>query len=69
MPQSVLTDTWQIQLPSIMSGRRAAARARRANPVVSGWAEMLATGEVSSRAELARKSGVSRARVTQALRD
>ena len=31
------------------------------------WAEMLARGDVRSRAELARKIGVSRARITQVL--
>jgi len=36
--------------------------------VVAGWRDMLDKGIVKNRAELARREGVSRARVTQALR-
>ena len=66
--QSVLRHTWQIQLPSVRTRKRTDARSRRRAPVVEKWAEMLACGEAGSRAELARLAGVSRARVTQALR-
>jgi hypothetical protein len=52
-----------------------ATRERRAGPVrrdgserLREWRRLLAMGEVANRAELARRVGVSHARVTQALR-
>lgn len=48
---------------------RRIGRARRdPNKRVREWMRMLAAGEVANRAELARRVGVSRARVTQVLK-
>jgi hypothetical protein len=65
----VLRDVFEVRLPSL--GRHVAAerRARRGSTeaLAERWQRMLDDGEVTSRAELARREGVSRARVTQAL--
>ena len=66
--QSVLRDTFPVALPSLEGRRRERATARRRNlDRTVEWRRLLATGEVQSRAALARHVGVSRACVTQAL--
>ncbi len=67
---SVLRDIIQIQLPSIVTfAQRAAARRSRrgAMAVARAWQRMLDEGKAESRADLARRVGVSRARVSQVL--
>ena len=71
MPQGVLRDVFTVHLPSLMRRCRKEARERVAagiNETIADWRRMLDEGVVKNRAELARRVGVSRARVTQALR-
>ena len=68
--QSVLRDVFRARLPSLVTGTRQAIRerARRGKDAVAReWRAMLTSGEAKSRAELARRAGVTRARVTQVL--
>ena len=70
LSQSVLLDHFPCQLPSLNSKchRERVARGGRGTAiVVTEWQHMLNEGLVKNRAELARRAGVSRARVTQAL--
>jgi site-specific DNA recombinase len=68
--QSVLRDTFEVSLPSLNAHR---SRERRKRAKVGGvrvaaeWADLLAAGELASKAALAQRVGVSRARITQAL--
>lgn len=69
MAQSVVTDRFKCvnNLPP-HRGNRTPAGILPAYPGEAGrWAAMLASGEVLTRAELARREGVSRARVSQVL--
>ena len=68
LAQSVIRDRFPVRLPSLSrwAERRRSERVAPKN-LVAKWREMLESGEVTSRAELARRVGVSRARVTQAL--
>jgi DNA invertase Pin-like site-specific DNA recombinase len=65
--QSVLRDVSQIQLPSVMKLRRRETSVRRQGAAIAFWSTALDSGKVSSRADLAKRLGLSRARVTQAL--
>lgn len=70
MLQSVLRDVFEVKLPSLVRGTRQAIseRARRGKDLIgSEWEALLRNGSVGNRAELARRMGVSRARVTQVL--
>jgi len=69
--QSVLVDHFFHHLPSLEAKCRRKSKERRVRGTKATaveWQKMLDTGLVQNRAELARKLGVSRARVTQALR-
>ena len=61
--QSVLRDVFQIRLRSLIGWARRQVSPDRA----AVWSESLATGAAASRAAVARRSGLSRARVTQTL--
>jgi hypothetical protein len=65
--QSVLRDAFFVHLPSLVRWAQAKVRGRRGKDVRSDWAEAINAGHVRTRAELARREGVSRARVTQVL--
>jgi len=65
--ESALRDVWQIQLLSVMTRKRREIRARRAG-VEPTLAECWASSESLSKADLARRTGVSRARITQVTR-
>jgi hypothetical protein len=70
VPESVLRDVFQVRLPSLVSEARRAIRkrARRGRTAIAvEWHEMLGAGEADSRSDLARRMGVSKARVTQVL--
>lgn len=70
VPQSVLRDTFAIHLPSLMRRRRKETRARVFRGIdnsVAEWRRMLDEGVVKNRAELARRVGVSSARISKAL--
>lgn len=70
MPQSVLRDVFQVQLTNLIRLVRSATRTRlRAgrDAVADDWREKLNAGEVKNRAGLARRTGVSRVRITQVL--
>ena len=69
--QSVLVDSFSCHLPRLYLRCRRESNSRLAEGtahVVSEWQHLLDAGLVKNRAELARRVGVSRARVTQALR-
>ena len=66
--RSVLRDCWQVQLPSVMTLKIREKRVRRETFAHPEWAAAVASGVVSSKAELARRTGVSRAAVTLALK-
>jgi hypothetical protein len=70
VPQSVLRDTFKVRLPSLAR----LVRAKTAEPLRKGrvgvaaqWRRLLDEGAVRDRAELARREGLSRARVTRVL--
>lgn len=68
--QSVLHDTFEVQLPSLRNLTLAERRVRRGRgpkAVADGWDALLTSGNLPTRASLARRMGVSRARVTQLL--
>ena len=65
--QSVLRDAFSVHLPSLARWAQAKVRGRRGKDVRSEWAQTIDAGRVGTRAELARREGVSRARVTQVL--
>jgi site-specific DNA recombinase len=68
--QSVLLDRFPCHLPSLDRRCRVECRARThqgLDKTASEWREMLDQGLVKNRAELARRMGVTRARVTQVL--
>ena len=66
---SVVTDRFRcaINVPRRQSTRTTSVATVTKSRQTDAWAGMLASGEVASRAELARRVGVSRARVTQVL--
>jgi len=68
--QSLLRDVFTASLPSLVRwarngrvGRRGRSRSQLANE----WSHMIEGGAVRNRAELARRQGLSRSRVTQVL--
>ena len=70
--QSLRTYVWTaFELPQPVYHRSPTntARKHRRNPIAlaQSWQQLLATGEIASRAELARQKGVSRAYVTRVL--
>lgn len=70
LPQSVLRDVFKVRLPSLIAGTRRAIRQRARqgkDAVAREWGERLRAGDIPNRAELARRTGISRARVTQVL--
>jgi hypothetical protein len=70
VPQSVIRDVFQIRLASLVRLVRTATRTRvlaGRDAVADEWRRVLASRELKNRAALARREGVSRARVTQAL--
>ncbi len=67
---SVLVDIFSCHLPRLYLRCRRESTSRLTEGtahVVSEWQHMLASGEMKNRSELARRTGVSRARVTQVL--
>lgn len=69
--QSVLVDRFPWHVDSLerrCHRERVARKGMGSAAVVTEWRDMLVKGLVKNRAELARREGVSRARVTQALR-
>lgn len=70
VPQSVLRDIFSIHLPSLTRRCRKETATRVSKGIsetIAEWRRMLDEGVVKNRAELARRVGVSRARVTKAL--
>ena len=70
LPHSVLRDVFRVRLPSLVQAARRAVGERGLRgkqSVAAEWRGLLAGGEVKSRADLARRAGVTRARVTQVL--
>ena len=65
--RSVLRDAFCVHLPSLVRWAQAKVRGRRGKDLRSEWAQAIDAGRVRTRAELARREGVSRARVTQVL--
>lgn len=65
--QSVLRDTFAVRLPSLVRRVRGEWRHRRNTDVAAEWQAELDSGRASNRADLARRLGLSRARVTRAL--
>jgi hypothetical protein len=68
--QSVLRDTFPCQLPSLERRCREESKERQGKGIADlayEWQQILDGGEVKNRAELARRMGVTRARVTQVL--
>jgi hypothetical protein len=61
--QSVLRDVFEVRLQSLMRWARNQIDHNRAE----AWSRLLATGEVRNRADMARREGLSRARVSQVL--
>jgi hypothetical protein len=71
VPQSVAVDRFPLQLPSLILRCRKDSRTRASNgkhATAKEWQGLMDDGIVQNRAQLARRLGVSRARVTQALR-
>ena len=69
-PQSVIRDTFRVRLPSLARRAKRRAEDRRnqgKTKVTAAWRKMLESGEARNRSDLARRLGVSRARVTQVL--
>jgi hypothetical protein len=70
VPQSVFRDEFSIRVRSLERIRlhRAGERARQGTVAVAAeWRELLCNGSVGNASELARRMGVSRARVSQVL--
>lgn len=70
MAQSVLVDRFTHHLPCLEAKRRRESKERKVRgkkAITVEWQKMLDNGIVKSRAELANKMGVSRARLTQVL--
>lgn len=67
VPQRVLRDAFFVHLPSLVRWAQAKVRGRRGKDLPSEWGQAIVAGHVRTRAELARREGVSRARVTQVL--
>ena len=70
VPQSVAVDKFSIHFWSLMRRSRKETRSRLvmgSDAIVADWLRMLDEGVVANRAQLARRLGVSRARVTKAL--
>lgn len=70
-PQSVLRDVFAVRLPSLLRWAHKAASTRFAegrSELATKWNGMLQEGLVKNRAELARREGLSRARISQLLR-
>jgi len=65
--RSVLRDAFSVHLPSLVRWAQAKVRGRRGKDLRSEWAQAIDAGRVQTRSELARREGVSRARVTQVL--
>jgi hypothetical protein len=65
--RSVLRDAFSVRLPSLVRWAEAKVRGRRGKDVRSEWGQAIDAGHVRTRAQLARREGVSRARVTQVL--
>lgn len=68
--ESVIRDVFKVRLPSLIAGIRKQARRHRrigVRAMAKRWQAMLDTGQARNRADLARRLGVSRARVTQVL--
>ena len=65
--RSVLRDAFCVHLPSLVRWAQAKVRGRRGKDLRSEWTLAIDAGHVRTRAELARREGVSRARVTQVL--
>jgi hypothetical protein len=71
LPQGVLRDAFRIRLPSLLrwAQKSVSKRAREGrSELTAKWNAMLRDGLVKNRAELARREGLSRARVSQLLR-
>jgi hypothetical protein len=71
VPQSVAVDRFPLQLPSLMLRCRKESRTRASagkHAIAKEWQGLMDDGIVKNRAQLAQRLGVSRARVTQALR-
>jgi hypothetical protein len=71
VPQSVAVDRFPLQLPSLMLRCRKESRTRASagkHAIAKEWQGSMDDGIVKNRAQLAQRLGVSRARVTQALR-
>jgi hypothetical protein len=70
VPQSVPRDVFQVRLTSLLRRGLGATRVRMRDgrdAVEAEWQHLIDTGAVRNRADLARRQGVSRARVTQVL--
>ena len=70
MPNSVLRDVFRVRLPSLVRGTRQTIRERAQrgkDAIASEWDAKLGSGEATNRADLARRAGVTRARVSQVL--
>ena len=71
LPQSVLRDVFAVQLPSLLrwAHKGVLKRTREGrSELTAKWNAMLREGLVKNQAELARREGLSRARVSQLLR-
>ena len=70
VPQSVAVDKSYVRLPSLDMRRRKETRTRIADgrqAIAEKWQGMIDDGTVINRSQLARRLGVSRARVTKAM--
>ena len=70
VPQSVAWDRFSVHFPSLVRRSRKEIRSRVAmgrEALVAEWRRILDAGVVENRAQLAKRMGVSRARITQAL--
>lgn len=70
VPQSMLRDVFTVRLPSLARRVRQATKDRAlrgSEAIAAEWQAFLGRGMVGNRAELARRGGVSRARVSQVL--
>jgi hypothetical protein len=71
LPQSVLRDVFRVRLPSLLrwAHKGVSKRTREGrSELTAKWNSMLREGLVKNQAELARREGLSRARVSQLLR-
>ena len=70
MAQSVLRDAYPYHLSSLSRRCRQETKSRMAagkETLAQEWQQLLTNGVAKNRAELARRKGVSRARVTQVI--